>query len=143
MAHFAELDENNVVKRVIVVDDSDCLDENGDESEAVGIQFCQRIGKLGGNWKQTSVNTEDGIHILGGVPFRRDYAGIGAVYSESLDVFSIPRPMFIGEDYVEVPFNSWSLDSNFYWQPPTSKPDNGKEYWWDETVLAWVEIPNP
>ena len=79
MAHFAELDENNIVLRVIVVDNNDCKDENGNESEAVGIAFCQNL--LGGVWKQTSYNNN----------FRQKYAGIGYYYNEELDAFLPPQ----------------------------------------------------
>lgn len=76
MAHFAELDENNIVIQVIVIDNNDCLDENGQESEAKGIEFCQNL--LGGNkWIQTSYNHN----------FRGLYAGVGYKYDEENDVF--------------------------------------------------------
>ena len=65
MAHFAELDENNVVKRVIVVDNKDTSDANGNEVESIGVAFCQKL--LGGNWVQTSYNGN----------IRKHYAGIG------------------------------------------------------------------
>ena len=83
MAHFAELDENNVVIQVIVVDNNDCLDENGQESEAKGIEFCQNL--LGGNkWIQTSYN-----HTFRGI-----YAGIGYHYDEVNDIFvDVNRPI--------------------------------------------------
>lgn len=116
MAHFAELDENNTVLRVIVVNNSDCLDENGNESEAVGIQFCQNL--LGGNWVQTSYNGN----------FRRRYAGIGYVYNSSIDAF-VPQQ----------PFPSWTLDANADWQAPVPKPDDGKLYNWNEETQAWEE----
>jgi len=78
MAHFAEIDENNVVLRVIVVSNDDCKDENGNESEAVGAAFCNRL--LGGVWKQTSYNAN----------FRGVYAGIGYTYNAEFDVFVPP-----------------------------------------------------
>ena len=119
MAHFAELDENNTVLRVIVVNNSDCLDENGNESEAVGIQFCQNL--LGGNWVQTSYNGN----------FRRRYAGIGYVYNASIDAF-VPQQ----------PFPSWTLnESTCYWEAPVPMPDDGKRYTWDEATQNWVEVP--
>lgn len=76
MAHFAELDENNIVKRVIVINNDDILDENGNESEALGIQFCQNLTG-GGRWIQTSYN-----HNI-----RGHYAGVGWLYDEENDLF--------------------------------------------------------
>jgi len=78
MAHFAQLDENNVVLRVIVVHNNECLDADGNESEAVGVAFCQNL--LGGNWKQTSYNGN----------MRGRYAGTGYTYNPTLDVFEPP-----------------------------------------------------
>ena len=87
MAHFAELDENNIVLRVIVVGDEDTADEDGNEVEAIGIEFCQNL--LGGSWIQTSYN--DNI--------RKHFAGIGFQYDSDADVFILPQP-----------YPSWSLD---------------------------------
>lgn len=82
MAHFAELDANNVVTRVIVVGNPDCLDENGQESEAVGVSFCQQLFGDNARWVQTSYNGN----------FRGVYAGIGYTYDEANDVFVPPPP---------------------------------------------------
>lgn len=79
MAHFAELDENNIVKRVIVVDNADILDENGNESEAVGQQFCLQFGP--GPWVQTSYNGN----------FRGRFAGTTFIYDPVADVFLLPE----------------------------------------------------
>lgn len=79
MAHFAELDENNIVKQVIVVHNNELLD-NGIESEDKGIAFCQSL--FGGNWKQTSYNGN----------FRKNYAGIGFTWDEEIDAFIPPKP---------------------------------------------------
>lgn len=78
MAHFAQLDENNVVLQVIVVHNNDLIDENGIEQEQLGIEFCQNL--FGGIWKQTSYNGN----------FRGSYAGIGYIYNPLLDVFQLP-----------------------------------------------------
>ena len=78
MAHFAELDANNVVLRVIVVHNNELM-ENGDESEPKGIAFCQSL--FGGNWMQTSYNAN----------FRGKYAGIGFTYNSTLDTFEEPE----------------------------------------------------
>ena len=79
MAHFAELDENNLVKQVIVVHNNELLDENGNETEAKGIEFCQNL--LGGTWVQTSYNGT----------FRKKYAGTGDTYNPVLDAFISPK----------------------------------------------------
>jgi hypothetical protein len=78
MAHFAELDSNNVVLRVIVVDNKDTADAFGVEKEYIGAAFCERV--LGGTWKQTSYNGN----------FRGRYAGIGYTYDAQLDEFLAP-----------------------------------------------------
>jgi len=110
MAHFAELDANNTVVRVLVVPD---------EQEHRGQDFLANDLKLGGTWLQTSYNNK----------IRKQYAGIGFTYDADADVFVAPQP-----------FNSWSLDENHDWQPPTPMPTDGKKYAWDEDELAWVEV---
>lgn len=119
MAHFAELDNNNTVLRVIVVSNDDCKDSLGNESEAVGAAFCERL--LGGTWKQTSYN-----HNM-----RKQYAGIGYTYDADADVFVAPQP-----------FPSWSLDENHDWQPPVPMPEGDEDtsYYWSEDDMAWLEI---
>jgi len=117
MAHFAQL-ENNVVTQVIVVANQDILDENGQESEQKGIDFCSNL--LGGTWKQTSYNGN----------IRKNYAGIGYTYDEGRDAFIPPKP-----------FNSWTLnEETAQWEAPTPYPDDGKRYSWDEATTSWVEI---
>lgn len=116
MAHFAELDDNNVVKRVIVVATKDNSDANGVEKESIGRAFCERL--FGGNWVQTSYNGN----------IRKRYAGIGYTYRADLDAFIAPQP-----------FPSWSLDANADWQAPVPMPQDGKMYSWDEATLSWVE----
>ena len=81
MAHFAELDENNVVVGVIVVDNINLLDEAGNESEQVGISYIHSILGNGSNWVQTSYNAK----------FRKLYAGIGYTYDQTLDEFIPPN----------------------------------------------------
>ena len=90
MAHFAELDDSNIVLRVVVVNDQDTLDENGNPSEAVGIAFCQNL--LGGRWIQTSYNTFANSHKTGGTPFRKNFAGVGFSYDPQRDAFISPKP---------------------------------------------------
>jgi hypothetical protein len=90
MAHFAELDSNNIVIRVLVVRNIDITDEHGNEQEQLGIAFLQRL--FGGNWKQTSYNTNKNTHSEGGIPFRRNFAGKNYVYDPFRDAFIPPKP---------------------------------------------------
>jgi hypothetical protein len=118
MAHFAELNENNIVTRVIVVANSELLDNQGIEQESKGILFCQQL--LGGNWKQTSYNGN----------FRKNYAGIGYTYDNTLDAFIPPQP-----------YLSWLLDTETcQWQPPVPMPTDGNIYQWNEDTTSWVLI---
>ncbi len=80
MAHYAKLDENNVVIQVIVVDNKDTADASGVEKEYIGAAYCERL--LGGTWKQTSYNGN----------FRKNYAGLGYTYDAARDAFIPPRP---------------------------------------------------
>lgn len=120
MAHFAKLDENNIVLEVNVVHNNELLDENGQESEAKGIAFLTAWSGGYTRWKQTSYNRK----------FRKNYAGIGFVYDETRDAFIGPQP-----------YSSWVLDENTCtWQPPVPYPADGKLYYWDEPTQTWVEI---
>jgi hypothetical protein len=114
MAHFAELDANNVVLRVIVVDNKDTADANGVEKEHIGAAFCERL--FGGTWKQTSYNGN----------IRKHYAGAGFTYNANIDVFVPPQP-----------FPSWTLDDDCNWQPPVAMPTDGGRYSWNEANQAW------
>tara|TARA_R100000656_G_scaffold31356_1_gene27362 strand:+ start:306 stop:677 length:372 start_codon:yes stop_codon:yes gene_type:complete len=123
MAHFAQLDDSNVVLHVNVIADADCLDGDGNESEAVGIAFCKSLWGADTNWKQTSYNET----------IRKNYAEVGSTYDASKDAF-IP----IKE------FPSWVLnDTTCKWEAPTSKPDDGKYYCWDEDTTSWKELTGP
>lgn len=86
MAHFAEIDANNIVLQVIVI-----ADENA-TNEKAGQEFIQSIG-ISGTWLQTSYNTRGNEHILGGTPFRKNYAGIGYIYDSERDAFIPPKPV--------------------------------------------------
>ena len=113
MAHFAELDENSIVIRVVVMDDDateeTCADLHG-----------------GGIWKQTSYNTRENIHTKGRTPFRKNYAGIGFHY-DSMDGFIPPQP-----------FPSWVKDNvKGKWNAPVAYPNDGGEYDWNETTGSW------
>jgi hypothetical protein len=122
MAHFAKLDENNVVTQVIVVGNKDTADANGVEKEYIGAAFCERL--FGGVWKQTSYNGN----------IRKNYAGIGYTFDADRDAFIPPKP-----------FNSWVLNEDTcQWKAPVDMPaDAGtgeppKMYSWDEATLSWV-----
>ena len=114
MAHFAQLDENNVVVSVIVVDNKDTADANGVEKEYIGASFCERL--FGGTWKQTSYNAN----------FRKNYAGIGYSYRADIDAFVPPQT-----------FPSWTLDADAKWQAPVVMPTDGGMYSWNEANQAW------
>ena len=124
MAHFAQLDENNVVTQVIVVSNNELLDANGVEREELGIGFCQRL--FGGNWKQTSYNHN----------FRKRYAGVGYTYNAELDAFVPPKP-----------YASWVLNNeDVNWEAPVAMPSDAgmgegkKMYTWDEETTSWKEV---
>lgn len=121
MAHFAEIDSDNKVLRVIVVHNNELLDENGKEYEAKGIAFCASL--FGGTWIQTSYNAN----------FRKNYAGTGFTYDAQRDAFIAPQP-----------FPSWTLDeATCSWKPPVPRPSDGKPYRWNEASLSWVEVARP
>ena len=129
MAHFAKLDENNIVLAIEVVNDSDCLDENGDESEAVGREH-QKTVHGWELWKQCSYNTQEGQHKLGGTPFRKNYPGIGDTYDASKNAFIRKKP-----------FNSWVLnESKCIYEAPVTAPsvdDATEDLVWNETNTRW------
>ena len=117
MAHFAQIDNNNIVTQVIVVANEELLD-NGVESEVKGVAFCQSL--FGGNWKQTSYNAN----------IRKNYAGIGYTFDAGKDAFIPPQP-----------FASWVLDeSTCRWEAPVPYPTDGKMYSWNEATLSWDEV---
>lgn len=111
MAHFAEIDNNNNVLRVVVISNADIIDANGVEQEQLGIDLCNQIVGQG-HWVQTSYNNK----------FRKMFGQPGFKYSPDADVFYNP----VG------PFPSWTLDANYDWQPPTPMPEDSNEYWWYE-----------
>ena len=118
MAHFAKLDDNNIVLEVNVVS-NEALDTSNEE--ASGIAFLTEWSGGHSNWKQTSYNGN----------IRKQYCGIGYSYNAEADVFVAPQP-----------FASWSLDSNFDWQPPILYPAGDKIYYWSEDELNWIEVVN-
>ena len=116
MAHFAQLDENNLVLQVIVVHNNELL-VDGVESEAKGIEFCQTL--LGGTWIQTSYNGN----------IRKNYAGVGYTYDATRDAFIAPQP-----------YLSWVLnETTCHWGSPIPYPDDEKMYSWNEETTSWIE----
>lgn len=114
MAHFAKLDNFGVVVFVTVGRDED--------SE---LELCARTGDT---YRRTSYNTRGGVHLAGGIPFRKNYAGIGYTYDYIRDAFIPPKP-----------FASWILNEDTcLWDPPVAMPTDGKNYKWDEQTKQWV-----
>ena len=122
MAHYALLDENNIVTQVITgLDESELIE--GIDPETWYGQFHNQT------CKRTSYNTYENQHQHGGTPFRKNYAGIGYTYSEELDGFIPPKP-----------FPSWILnEQTCVWEAPIPKPENTNTFW-DENSLSWLEI---
>lgn len=127
MAHFAEIDKNNKVIRVLVGDNNDPA---GDE----GLSWLET--NLGGTWVKTSYNTRGNVHYGDDgkpdneAPFRGNYAGVDFTYDSKLDVFYAPQP-----------YPSWTLDEKTYlWNPPTPYPNDEKLYVWVEADLNWQLI---
>jgi len=118
MAHFAEIDGNGVVLRVLVVD-------NAQEND--GQNFLANTLGLGGTWLKTSYNTIGGVHTAGGTPFRKNYAGIGYTYDSGRDAFIPPKP-----------FASWTLnETSCLWEAPVAYPTDGALYTWNEGTTSW------
>jgi hypothetical protein len=122
MAHFAEIDENNIVLRVLVVDDS---------QESNGQEFLATTLGLGGTWIKTSYNTSGGVHNNGGTPLRKNYAGIGYSYDSGRDAFIPPKP-----------YPSWVLnETSCLWEAPVAMPTDGARYTWNEETTSWDLVP--
>lgn len=114
MGHYAYLDENNIVTQVIV---------GKDEGED-GIDWEKYYGA-----KRTSYNTKGGVHTSGGVPFRKNFAGIGYKYDAQRDAFIPPKP-----------YASWALnEESCLWEPPVAMPQDGSVYEWDEQTGSWIK----
>jgi len=129
MAHFAELDKDGIVLRVIVVA-NEVIASGGGEDEKLGLDFLEKLyGHR--NWKQTSYNTQSGTHTKSKTHLRKNFAGIGYKYDISRDAFIPPK----------VQYNSWVLDENTCnWKAPKPYPKDGKEYKWEEATVSWKEI---
>ena len=128
MASFAKLDNNNVVLTVESVVNEVIKDSNEVEQEQLGIQFLKNLyNEPEAIWKQTSYNTNAGIHSLGGTPFRKNHAGIGYTYDQQRDAFIPPKP-----------FNSWILnEQTCTWNAPIPYPTDEQSYTWNESTLSW------
>jgi hypothetical protein len=122
MAHFAELNENNIVTQIIAVNNDVITNPNGVEEELSGIAFCKSLYGSATKWVQTSYSGS----------FRKRFAGVGDFFNEELDAFVPPRP-----------YASWTYDATTSdWIPPVLPEQNGKRKDWNELEQMWVEIPN-
>ena len=119
MAHYAFLDQNNIVTEVIV----------GKNEGEEGINWEQHYGNFRGQLcKRTSYNTQGGVHLLGGTAFRKNYAGIGMTYDQQRDAFISPKP-----------YNSWILnETTCLWEAPIPYPIDGQRYSWNEENQNWT-----
>jgi hypothetical protein len=128
MASFARLNSENIVITVESVVNEVLKDSNGVEQETIGIQFLKTLyNEPEAIWKQTSYNTNAGIHSLGGTPFRKNHASIGYTYDSQRDAFIPPKP-----------FNSWIInEETCNWNAPIPMPNDDNEYNWNESTLSW------
>jgi hypothetical protein len=118
MAHMAEINADNIVQRVIVVDNNDMKDAEGNESETVGAAFCNTL--LGGIWKQTSYNGNT----------RKNYAGIGYTFDEGRDAFIPPKP-----------YSKWVLnEDSCNWESPVAHPEGDTPHIWNDNKGEWEAI---
>ena len=128
MAHYTFLDENNIVTEVITgIDENELIEGLHPE-----IWYGNFRGQV---CKRTSYNTIAGEHTLGGVPFRKNFAGKGYYYDEEWDAVRPPQP-----------YPSWKLNyETFQWEPPIPKPDATEDYYWrwGEVNQEWVKITVP
>lgn len=121
MAHFAQLNESNIVTQVIVVHNNELM-QDGVEQEAKGVAFCQSLFGANTQWKQTSYNGN----------MRKNYAGIGYTYAAGRDAFIPPQL-----------YPSWVLNEvTCNWNAPVPMPQDGKIYRWDEPTVSWIEVTN-
>ena len=127
MAHYAFLDDDNKVVEVITGIDEDNTSELPEGFANWEEWYADFKGMT---CKRTSYNTRGGVHITGGTPYRKNYAGIGYTYDEQRDAFIPPKP-----------FNSWVLnETTCLWDAPTAMPTDDKQYSWNEDTTSWVEV---
>ena len=121
MAHFAKLGVGNIVERVVVVSNDIAT------TEQAGMDFLNNLYNTRDVWKQTSYNTQGGVHELGGTPFRKNYASKGYSYDQTRDAFIPPKP-----------YASWTLnESTCRWDSPVAYPSDENFYRWNETTKQW------
>lgn len=137
MAHFAQLDLDNIVKQVVCVENSVMEDQQGNRIEELGIAFLQGLYGTDTIWAQTSYNTRGGIYYVAGTndvstdqakAFRKNYAGVDFTYDAVRDAFIPPQP-----------YPSWVLnETTCLWEAPVAMPADGKLYRWDEATASWI-----
>jgi hypothetical protein len=129
MASFAKLNLENIVTTVESVVNEVLHDANGIEQETIGIQFLKTLyNEPEAIWKQTSYNTNAGVHSLGGTPFRKNHAGIGYTYDSQRDAFIPPKL-----------YNSWVLnEQTCNWEAPVARPNDEDQYTWNEETQSWT-----
>jgi len=129
MASFAKLNSENIVTTVVSVVNEVLKDSNGIEQENIGIEFLKTLyNEPNAIWKQTSYNTHGNVHSLGGIPFRKNHAGIGYTYDSQRDAFISPKP-----------YNSWILNENTcLWDAPVARPNDNNIYSWNEETQSWT-----
>jgi hypothetical protein len=124
MAHYAFINDNNIVTQVIVGRDEDDLVDGITDWEAY---YGEKVGE---RCLRTSYNTVAGVHTGGGEAYRGNYAGIGFKYDEELDAFIAPQP-----------YPSWSLNEATYsWEAPVAYPEDGDVYVWNENKKEWEAV---
>ena len=124
MAHFAKIGTGNIVLRVHTIHNNEA------PTEEAGQEFLRRTHKNKDTYKQTSYNTQGGVHLLGGTPFRKNYAGRNYTFDEARDAFIPPKP-----------YPSWTLnETTCLWDAPTPALGDGKNYNWNESTKSWDEI---
>jgi hypothetical protein len=131
MALFAKLNSENIVITVESVVNEVITDSNGIEQEQLGIDFLNQLYNTNDNWKQTSYNTHGNVHSLGGIPFRKNHAGIGYTYDSQRDAFISPKP-----------YTSWVLNEiTCLWESPVAMPttelEENQYYSWNESIINW------
>jgi hypothetical protein len=118
MAHFARIN-NGIVEQVIVVNNAELLDENGEQQESLGVAFCQTLFGADTNWKQTSYHGN----------IRKNFAGLGHMFDVDRDAFIAPKP-----------YSSWVLnEETCRWAAPVPYPTNCSGCYWDEGTLSWLQ----
>ncbi len=127
MAHYAFINDNNIVTEVIVGIDEDAKDDLPSEFDSWEAFYADFRGQT---CKRTSYNTSANAHSGEGTAYRGNYAGIGYTYDTSNDVFIAPKP-----------YASWTLDeSTWTYEAPEAYPDDGKDYVWNENKTEWEEV---